>query len=262
MKIGNTELMSKVKTMPTLKEILLIYVGYILPRQKHDLHHAELQKLLKKVTGKKYSVGTLRKELSLATHCKFVEPQLKYQRRTYALTDRGRMAIAIALPKHKTEPWDGKWRIVALAVPSKDRASTIKITKLLQAIGFRKLLKNIYISPNQSAALIERAATELGIRQHILISKSTSIERQNIALQRGWDVRTIKQEYETFIKSAKRQMRHHCHKPEWPIIAKRIEYQFTPIYMRDPNLPAELLPHPWPAQEAIKVLKEIARSLK
>ncbi len=242
-----------------LYRLLLTYVEYILPQRKYKLAYGELSDLTKQYLGKRYTIPTLRKEMSILRKNKLIISRKRYRKGIDILSVDGKMFIAPALPKMKTEPWDDKWRVAVCNIPSKDTFSQKKLTDKLLELGFKKIFRSTYLSPHKNLGVLHRYATELGIRQYILLFEAETLSMEAHAAERAWKLDRINKDYRKFISKAKDALKKTDGK-YWPLSAKRLERKFISIYSQDPNFPDELLPCGWNAPRAHEYFKKIVSS--
>lgn len=244
-----------------LYRIILTYVEYILPKRRYKLSYEELSDLTKSFLGKRYTIPTLRKELSILRHTGLIASRMRYRKKVDVLSVDGKMFIAPALPKMKNEPWDGKWRVIVCNIPAGDKYSRKMLAEKLSRLGFKKIFRATYLSPHKHTGVLHRYATELGIRQYVLLFEAETLGMEAHAAQRAWKLDAINGQYRRFIASAKKSLKKTNDK-YWPLTAKRIEQKFIAVYSQDPNFPDELLPSGWLAPRAHDYFKKIINSYK
>jgi len=238
---------------------ILTYIHYVLPKDRYKFSYVKLQKYIKDFTGLNYKITTLRKEISILRSTGFLTTKNRYRKPVLTLTTDGKFFIAPALPKMKNEPWDKKWRVVIANVPTADREYYIKLQVKLFDLGFRKVFRGTFISPHPYLATVHRYATNLGIRQFLLMFDTDSLEQEARTIQRTWNLDKIDKKYREFIAKSKRKFtKNNC--ADWPLIAKILELEFIKIYKTDPHFPDELLPALWHGNSAYIEFKKISRS--
>jgi len=109
-----------------------------------------------------------------------------------------------------------------------------------------------FAAPHPLVHTIARIVTELGLRQHIVIVEADKIDREKWEIQKIWKLEQINQEYQGFIKEARKIRRREF----WPLSAKQLEGKFHQVY-KNPHLPFELLPKDWLGDKAYQIYKEI-----
>lgn len=240
----------------TLSEKILTFIEYCLPEIRFKFSYQKLVDVLQEIDNKKYSIATIRKEFSNLKRQGFIVYGKRYKKRIPLLTRKGKLQIAPSLPYKKFGQWDKRWRIVIFETPEKERKYRMMFQEKLKELGFQKIQKGVYISPHSLLRTVSRISTELGIRQYLTLVESDKIEREKRAIEQIWELDKINQEYQKFIKKARKIKKN----PFWPLIAKRLEGEFAKIYQLDPHLPEELLPKNWLGDKAYKIYKEIVKS--
>jgi phenylacetic acid degradation operon negative regulatory protein len=239
-----------------LSKKILTFIGYCLKETGFRYSYEKMAEALERVDKKRYSVATLRKEFSNLKRNGFITYEPRCRRKIPTLTRAGKLKIAPSLPYKKYDSWDCKWRIVIFSIPEKERNFRLIFQKKLEDLGFQKIQNGVYISPHPLVHTIARIATELGLRQHIVIVEADKIDREKWEIQKIWKLEQINQEYQGFIKEARKIRRREF----WPLLAKQLEEEFHQIYKKDPHLPSELLPKNWLGDKAYQIYKEIIRS--
>lgn len=255
----------------SLSEKILTFVQYCLPRfgrrkagppsqRRYKFSYDQLQKILEKYSGKKYQISTLRKEFSNLKKQKLIVLRPHYSRQVSLPSAEGKLQISSHLPYKKFGHFDGKWRVVLFEIPEKYRADRKVLQEKLKALGFEKIQKNAYISPHALLAPIKRFTTDLGVRQYLVLLEVEKIDQEKKEVQDIWDLESINEKYQKFVREANGQRPKAKSDPYWPLLAKQLEQKFAQIYQEDPHLPQEFLPKDWQGERAYKLYKEIVNS--
>ena len=242
-----------------LSHNILTYIGYCLPRDGHKLSYQKLSDCLEKTCSHKYSIKTLRKEVSLLKKAGLIKSELRYRKPIPVLSGDGKLAISTLLSYKKFGPWDKKWRIVICNIPDDDKKFRIKFQSELKKIGFEKLSRNVFISPHAFLNSAKQIAYKYAVDMNCIFIEADKIENQSRAIEKIWKMDDINDAYKDFIKQARVQLKKKKN-TEWPFYAKNLEFKFAEIYNRDPHLPNELLTKDWQANKAYGVFKEILKS--
>lgn len=243
-------------TDSNLGERLLAFVGHCMPLVKHRLNYSNLVEILEDVYRYRYSVPTLRKELSLLRADGLVTSASYYRRKIPALTRAGELKISPRLPYRAFGGWDDRWRVIIFDVPETDRKYYLALQERMRELGWKPIRSGVYISPHPTQSSIKRMATDFGISQHLTIMEVERLEHEKQSIASIWRLDDINNQYENFIKRAHRERK----RAYWPLRAKELERQFALIYGTDPHLPDSLLPTDWLGTKAYEVYKEITKS--
>ena len=241
---------------PTLKEKILLFIGYCLPEIGYKFSYEKMQKIFQSCYRIDYSIKTLRKELSRLKRAGLIDFSKRYRKKIPTLSRAGKLKIIPHLPYKKFDPWDNKWRIVIFSIPEKERKYRAELRKKLAELSFQKIHKGVYISPHPLLNAINRFANELGIRQYLILLEAGEIEQEKRTIQKIWQLDEINEEYKKFIKETRKIKLQKF----WPLKEKILEQKFYQIYEKDPHLPNELLPSKWYGERAYKIYRQIATS--
>lgn len=247
------------KKISQLDQIILIYINYLLPKQKYAFLYETMQEILFEITDKTFSIGTLRKELSILKKNGLVGTKLRYRKQVPILTLNGKLALSTTLAYRKFGPWDQKWRVVISNIPEREKKYRLKFYDELKKIGFAKIDRNIFISAHPFLVSAKRTAFYFGINRYCTFIEACKIEGQGKVVEKAWKIDKIGKSYSDFIKNATKALKAQK-SSSWPFTAKQLELDFAQIYNEDPHLPEELLNKDWPADKAYQIYKKIIAS--
>jgi len=164
--------------------------------------------------------------------------------------------------------WDGRWRLVAFAVPEHQRAARDALRDRLLELGGANIQGGLYVSPHQWHKDVWGEAQRLGISEAITLATTDELEiggerdPRRIAAQL-WPLEELAAGYEAFaaryaqIPSRLTAMRDHKQRlPDAAFLpaALRMVVAFQEWFGDDPLLPPELVPRPWPGRTARDLL--------
>lgn len=247
------------RNIPELDKNILIYVSYLLPVEKYKLSYQKLSDCLDRVCRRHYSIGTLRKEMSLLKKSGLITNRLRYRKPVPILSLNGKLAISTTLAYKKYGPWDGKWRVVIFSVPEKEKSYRLSFQNEIEQLGFKKFGRNVYISPHAFLTSAKRIAAKYALDPYCTFIEAVKIENQSYAVEKIWHLDEINLRYKEFISCAKADLKK-SHQMYWPFIAKQLEAEFALLYSDDPHLPDELLPKYWQGTDAYHTFKQIVKS--
>lgn len=182
-----------------------------------------------------------------------------------ATTERTRLAY---LQDAAGRSWDGRWHLVAFAVPEARRAARDAFRDHLLALGGAAVHNGLYLSPHAWDKEVLAEATRLDIAELVTVAVTDELavgaERDPRALaMRLWDLEAVAARYAAFVErwghvpallNDMRQRHERLHDAEFLPGALSMALEFQPCFAADPLLPPELLPHPWPGRAAREVL--------
>ncbi|HEX6418928.1 MAG TPA: PaaX family transcriptional regulator C-terminal domain-containing protein [Acidimicrobiales bacterium] len=198
------------------------------------------------------------------------------RRAVYRPTDRGLRALrtfgARTRRAHALDAaasgWDGRWHLVGFAVPESRRTARDALRDHLVRLGGAAVHNGLYVSPLPWDGDVLATAGDLGVADHLALAVTDELvvggERDPRSLAaRLWPLDELGRRYQDFVD-------------RWSPVLPRLESMerageplpdsaFLPgalamgvayrgCFERDPLLPAELLPQPWPGREARDLL--------
>ncbi|MFA6552143.1 MAG: hypothetical protein WCT19_01430 [Candidatus Paceibacterota bacterium] len=108
---------------------------------------------------------------------KFVEENGKKYLR---LTEKGKLELVLIEAKNfkliKPKKWDGKWRIIIFDIPEGRKWLREKIRRTLNAIGFVKLQKSVWVYPYDCEDLITLLKLDFKVGKDILYIIADTVE--------------------------------------------------------------------------------------
>ncbi len=198
------------------------------------------------------------------------------QRAVYRPTDDGLRALAgfgaRALQAHaqdtERDTWDGRWHLVAFAVPEARRTARDALRDHLGLLGGAAVHNGLYVSPHPWDKDVLATAGELGVADHVTLAVTDDLvvggEAEPTALAAQlWPLDELAARYHAFLDRwsgvldrLRSMQRHHEQLPDSAFLpgALAMGLAYRACFDDDPLLPAELLPRPWPGREARELL--------
>lgn len=236
-----------------LRHELLCYIGLITKQEKR-FNYNNCLKTIGIIFGKKYELTTLRKEFSLAKSARFLEFKTHYRKPYPVLSQKGRLLIKTRLSYKNYGPHDGNWRLVHLEFADSQKDKSFVLEKILE-LGFAKLGRNLFISPYPLLNSVENLAKNYGFKNKVKLLEVDKLWDEEAEIKKAWDLENINHQYKKWLFRAKIKT-----DPHWPLVAKKLEMDFSEIYALDPHLPQKFLPKNWLGEICYKKFKEIANS--
>jgi phenylacetic acid degradation operon negative regulatory protein len=223
------------------------------------------------------SVGRLAQEGWLAFHRSGRQSE-------YFLTDQGKTRFAEATERiygEAPQSWDGQWTLVllpgrksALAKRKRGRGRESGPTRKdardeLRWLGFGEISPGMLAHPSRSVADTQEQLAAIGMDSSALIlrAKVESGEDADRALLRaGWDLAELGRSYERFLSSfapipALLDARVATSSEQAFIIRTLLIHEYRKIHLRDPLLPASLLPADWVGTRAYDLCRTLYRKV-
>lgn len=154
--------------------------------------------------------------------------------------------------------WDGSWTMVGFSLPDSWRSKRHELRSKLQWAGFGLLHNGTWIAPG--AVDVTPIVDELGLVDHVsaLHGRATLPTAPERLIARAFDTAGVAAKYEAFLR------RWDVEEPfaELPDDFARqlvLHTDWLEVVRGDPRLPAEHLPPGWPAIQAERVFRALAR---
>ncbi|GGS13411.1 repressor, phenylacetic acid catabolic pathway [Actinokineospora fastidiosa] len=169
----------------------------------------------------------------------------------YALTERAERRLAEAgsrIYRLGASTWDGRWHVVALSeLPA--RTARDRLTSSLRLLGYGPLGPATWVAPRPSAGLDEVLAAE-GVRARVFHGALDGDDADLAAS--AWDLTELGAEYAGFVAEwSARLSGVDAADPAAAFAAcQRLLHAWRKFLFRDPGLPEDLLPTPWPGTAA------------
>jgi phenylacetic acid degradation operon negative regulatory protein len=170
--------------------------------------------------------------------------------------------------------WDETWWIVVLghgdiAVEARDRAR-----RELRWHGFGELSPTVLVHPSADVAELALALRDLGLGRHAIVLRAKGDDRLpggrtsvRELVASAWDLRHLAAEYRAYVRRFRPLVgRLDAGATPSPALCFRLRvlaiHEYRRILLRDPELPAELLPELWIGAEARRVCAAVYRGVE
>jgi len=205
----------------------------------------------------------------------------------FRATDRGMSALEARVERTRLayaqdaagRGWDRQWRLVAFAVPERERGARDAFRDRLIELGGAAVQGGLYVSPHPWHPDVGAAARRLGILHAVTMATTDDLEvggdRDPRRLARSlWPVDDLARRYERFEARFERHLTYlEALKVQREPLADAMflpgalamGVAFEACFEDDPLLPPELLPRPWAGRNAREVLirsRRLALSLR
>ena len=198
------------------------------------------------------------------------------QRAVYRPTDAGMRALgalgARALQAHAQDAardgWDGRWHLVAFAIPEARRTSRDALRDHLGLLGGAAIHNGLYVSPHPWDKDVHATAEALGVAEHVTLAVTDELDvggetDPTTLAARLWPLAALADRYRAFVDrwsgvldQLGSMQRHSEQLPDSAFLpgSLAIGLAYRACFDADPLLPAELLPQPWPGRAARDLL--------
>ena len=190
----------------------------------------------------------------------------------YVATGRGMAELGAAVERTRLayaqdaagRGWDRQWRLVAFAVPERDRGARDAFRDRLIELGGAAIQGGLYVSAHPWHKEVAVEADRLGILDAVTFATTDDLEiggeRDPRRLSaRLWPVDDLSRRYQSFVDrfgavptilEDTRSRRERLAESRFLPGAFAMGVAFQEVFEDDPLLPPELLPRPWPGRAA------------
>ncbi len=195
------------------------------------------------------------------------------RRSYYSLTAEGRRRFDAAhrvIYAADLPPWDGDWLLVLTgALPLEPEAREALRRDLLWQ-GFGTLAPNLLAHPRGDEDSLRHVLDSLGLADRVVVMRARghalTDPAAGVALVRGgWDLDTLATDYQAFLGRFRPlwQTLRSTGAPEPEqgfLIRTLLIHDYRRVVLRDPLLPAEVLPDDWPGAAARQLCRTLYRA--
>jgi phenylacetic acid degradation operon negative regulatory protein len=183
----------------------------------------------------------------------------------YRLSAQGRRRFAEATQRiygENPHDWNGRWTLVLLA-SSVNGKSRERLREELQWLGFGEPGLNVFAHPTCRAADTRARLGRLGGAPQLTIleAQNSDAEADRRFAAAGWDLAELARRYQRFVRLFE-PIRLALAARERPdaetafVVRTLLIHEYRKIHLRDPLLPAQLLPREWVGTEAYDLCRE------
>jgi phenylacetic acid degradation operon negative regulatory protein len=192
------------------------------------------------------------------------------RRSYYSLSDEGRDRFERATHKIYGEPmtdWDGQWCMVMLADLAAERREVVR--KELGWLGFGALAAGVLAHPAPEMSEVDALMQRLDVADELIIMSGLTIRNDNGMRRRAqssWNLADIDERYESFVKRFRPLMAAYSKnsevEPQAAFVVRTLLIQeYRKVLLRDPQLPAELLPAHWHGNAAYQLCRNLYQAV-
>tara|TARA_R110002110_G_scaffold9055_5_gene44762 strand:- start:1845 stop:2777 length:933 start_codon:yes stop_codon:yes gene_type:complete len=194
------------------------------------------------------------------------------RRSYYSLTQSGKHRFAEATHRiYASEdiPWNGNWLLLFVARGRISDADRRHLETALGWLGFGDLGAGVHAHPTATKDSVETLLQDLDLSGKVTILSGkgladTPFDTPDILVAKGWNLESLEADYDRFIghfsKFAAADMDASAvDEKKCFIIRSLLVHDYRRVLLRDPMLPAELLPAGWNGNRARALFQEIYR---
>ena len=192
------------------------------------------------------------------------------RRSYYGLTDEGRERFEQATHKIYGEPltsWDGRWCLVLLTVLDAPARETVR--KEFGWLGFGALSSNVLAHPAPDMTDLDIATRRLGVGDELIVMTGRTVRNDHAMrtlARASWNLDDIDERYASFVKRFRPLIADvgeaSAVTPRSAFLIRTLLIQeYRKVLLRDPQLPAELLPSDWHGKNAYQLCRNLYRAV-
>jgi phenylacetic acid degradation operon negative regulatory protein len=192
------------------------------------------------------------------------------RRSYYSLTDEGRERFEQATQKIYGEPasaWDGEWTTVLMT--RVDPTTKDLVRKELGWLGFGALSPNVLAHPAPDMAGLDLALVRLGRADDLVVMTGKTVRNEpgmRALVQDSWNLADLDQRYASFVERFRPLIKAHGKdanvSPKSAFLIRTLLIQeYRKVLLRDPQLPAELLPSDWHGTAAYQLCRNLYQAV-
>jgi phenylacetic acid degradation operon negative regulatory protein len=192
------------------------------------------------------------------------------RRSFYSLTENGRHRFAEATHRiYAAEdiPWNEKWVLVFAARRDMSEKEYRILQTELSWLGFGSFGGGIFAHPTISLASLETVLSDLGLVGRTTILQGSSLPQSKFGspdalVRKGWNLENLEADYRLFINrfapfSALENQESVIDEKKCFIIRSLLVHDYRRVLLRDPMLPAMLLPEGWNGNQARTLFRQV-----
>lgn len=192
------------------------------------------------------------------------------RRSYYSLTDDGRQRFEQATHKIYGTPvseWDQRWCLLILnEVGAGDRD---QVRKEMSWLGFAPISSGVLAHPSPDMGDVDNTLGRLGMADELVILTAQTLRNESgmrTLAQSVWNLADIDDRYANFVQRFRPLMaayvKSDCVEPRAAFLVRTLLIQeYRKVLLRDPQLPAELLPSGWHGTAAYQLCRNLYRAV-
>lgn len=188
------------------------------------------------------------------------------RRSYYSLTDDGRERFAQATHRIYGEPvgdWDGQWCLLLLA--ALDTPARDLVRRECGWLGFGPMSANVLAHPSPDLADLDVTLRRLGVADALVVLRGQTIRGEQAMrdlARNSWNLDDIDARYASFVRRFRPVYRAVSGRSKMTdesafVIRTLLIQEYRKVLLRDPWLPAELLPSDWHGAAAYQLCRNL-----
>ncbi len=262
-------LLDEFRSRPTMRAgslIITVFGDAVLPRGGT----VWIGSLIGALTDFGVSERLVRTSVFRLTRDNWLEVDQVGRRSYYSLTKDGVRRFKQATQRIYGEPrqsWSGDWCLVLLADLDAEQKEAVR--KELGWLGFGAISTNVLAHPSPAMSEVERTLKQIGTGRDLVVMQGRTLgKNQDDAMRalvhKSWNLDEINQRYEEFIAQYRPVFKsvgkgRSCDDRTAFHIRTLMIQEYRSVLLRDPLLPAEMLPAGWHGTAAYQLCRNLYR---
>ena len=192
------------------------------------------------------------------------------RRSYYSLSEEGRSKFEQATHKIYGEPmsqWDDHWCLAMLV--DLDAAKKESLRKELGWLGFGALSSSVLAHPAPDMQQVDTTLKRLGVADELIVMSGLTIRNEpsmRRLAQASWNLSDIEERYKGFVKRFRPLIAAYGKNAEVApkaafLVRTLLIQEYRKVLLRDPQLPADLLPSNWHGSAAYQLCRNLYRAV-
>lgn len=165
--------------------------------------------------------------------------------------------------------WDGNWTLLLSGSGGITPAERSALRKELLWEGYSMIAPGIFGHPAADAEVLEALLARVGVAGKLYVCKASTVPQVGARplsdmVADGWDLSDVQAGYQSFMERFRPLLALLQGAPDvTPVQAfmarSLLIHAYRRVQLHDPQLPVELLPDPWPGEQAYELARDIYR---
>jgi len=205
---------------------------------------------------------------------KLLDSHQKGRRSFYTLTHSGLLRFEEATKRIYNpvkKPWDGNWTLLFTERRALSEEQRRQIQMELVWLGFGDMGSGIYAHPGGDLDALEKLIRDLDLEDNITLMRAATLPSRlssnpQILIQKGWNIPLIEGGYKEFITNFRPVLialknNQNLSAKKCFILRTLLVHDYRRALLKDPVLPATLLPENWSGNVAQNLFRDIYKSI-
>jgi len=267
LKSATEDLVSEFRSRPTLRAgslIVTVFGDAILPRGGA----VWIGSLIRALADFGINERLVRTSVFRLTRDEWLKVNQVGRRSFYSLSTTGARKFEQATLRIYGDPrqsWNGDWSLIFLSALAGDDRENLR--KELGWLGFGPLSSNVLAHPSPDASALDATLKQSGLERELVVmrakvSSGLHDDAMRALVRKSWNLAEIDAQYEKFVRqfrpvfAAARRSRKPDQRMAFQIRTLLIQ-EYRRILLRDPLLPAEMLPTGWHGTAAYQLCRNL-----